>query len=91
MNDSNISKNDETPARVFRGGARGVRGGACRAAVRARSLGRCFEVSCANGHVDVVVHARCWHRNCVEEDEERVYGPLLSRSPRRRVSTTTRV
>jgi hypothetical protein len=47
----------------------------------ARSLGRCFEVSCAAGHTDVVVHARCWHRNCVEKDEDLVYGPLLARLP----------
>ena len=78
VNDSNISKNDETPARCFEAAPEVC--GAVRAGPRcARSLGRCFEVSCANGHVDVVVHARCWHRNCVEEDEERVYGPLLSR------------
>ena len=56
--------------------------GAARSGPRcARSLGRCFEVSCAAGHTDVVVHARCWHRNCVEKDEDLVYGPLLARLP----------
>ena len=59
-----------------------VCGAAARAGPRCvRSLGRCFEVSCEAGHADVVVHARCWHRNCVERDEDTVYGPLLSRLP----------
>ena len=42
-------------------------------------MGRFFETSCANGHENTVCHARCWHANCAESDDEDVYNRLLGK------------